>query len=163
MERPSPVPEHQGRSGHAGTVDIVSIQRAVQAGQERTTDNPWGPPPLHVPSFRETVLAQLGERRHSIAIDADLAGQSARARPLDADTKGPLRDIHRRVGTAMLFESSGGMVEKVAHLPRTEIRPGRTRRGKPRPSTAQLRRWNRLGSSFGGSGPTGTGFTTKQP
>ena len=28
-----------------------------------------------------------------------------------------MRDIHKRVGTAMLFESSGGMVEKVAHLP----------------------------------------------
>ena len=31
--------------------------------------------------------------------------------------KGPLRDIHRRVGTAILFESSGGQTEKVAHLP----------------------------------------------
>ena len=39
------------------------------------------------------------------------------ARALDADTKGPLRDIHRRVGTAILFESSGGQVDKVAHLP----------------------------------------------
>jgi hypothetical protein len=36
---------------------------------------------------------------------------------LDADSKGPLRDIHRRVGTAILFESSGGQVDKVAHLP----------------------------------------------
>ena len=36
---------------------------------------------------------------------------------MDADTKGPLRDIHRRVGTAILFESSGGQVDKVAHLP----------------------------------------------
>jgi hypothetical protein len=31
--------------------------------------------------------------------------------------KGPLRDIHRRVGTAILFESSGGQTDKVAHLP----------------------------------------------
>src|SRR5262249_37574902 len=36
---------------------------------------------------------------------------------LDADTTGPLRDIHRRVGAAILFESSGGQVDKVAHLP----------------------------------------------
>ena len=36
---------------------------------------------------------------------------------LDADTKGPLRDIHRRVATTILFESSGGQVDKVAHLP----------------------------------------------
>ena len=30
---------------------------------------------------------------------------------------GPLRDIHRRVGATILFESSGGQVDKVAHLP----------------------------------------------
>ena len=35
----------------------------------------------------------------------------------DADTTGALRDIHRRVGTTILFESSGGQVHKVAHLP----------------------------------------------
>ncbi len=28
-----------------------------------------------------------------------------------------MRDLHRRVGTTILFESSGGQVEKVAHLP----------------------------------------------
>ena len=44
-------------------------------------------------------------------------GEMAHARALDADAKGALRDIHRRVGTAVLFESSGGQVEKVAHLP----------------------------------------------
>ena len=52
-----------------------------------------------------------------MAIAADLASPTAHARALDADTKGPLRDIHRRVGAAILFESSGGQVDKVAHLP----------------------------------------------
>ena len=76
-----------------------------------------GSAPLNVTSFRDTVLAQLGERRLSTAIDVDLAGETARAKPLDADAKGSLRDIHRRVGTAMLFESSGGQIDRVAHLP----------------------------------------------
>ena len=76
-----------------------------------------GSAPLHVPSFRGTVLSQLGESRLSVAIDVDLAGETARAKPLDVDAKGALRDIHKRVGTAMLFESSGGMVDRVAHLP----------------------------------------------
>ena len=76
-----------------------------------------GSAPLHVPSFRDTVLSQLGEKRLSVAIDVDLAGEAARAKPLDVDAKGSLRDIHKRVGTAMLFESSGGMVDRVAHLP----------------------------------------------
>jgi len=73
--------------------------------------------PLHVPEFRAVVLGQLGESRLDTAIDADIAGPQSHARALDADTKGPLRGIHRRVGTAILFESSGGQVDKVAHLP----------------------------------------------
>ena len=76
-----------------------------------------GSAPLDVPEFRAVVLGQLGESRLDAAIDADLAGPMARARSLDVDAKGALRDIHRRVGTAVLFESSGGQVDKVAHLP----------------------------------------------
>lgn len=76
-----------------------------------------GSAPLYDPGFRSTVLGQLGESRLLAAIEADIAGDHSRAKALDADTKGPLRDIHRRVGTAILFESSGGQTEKVAHLP----------------------------------------------
>ena len=76
-----------------------------------------GSAPLHVPEFRAVVLGQLGEQRLDVAIAADIASDTAHARALDADTRGPLRDIHRRVGSAILFESSGGQVEKVAHLP----------------------------------------------
>jgi hypothetical protein len=76
-----------------------------------------GSAPLEVREFRSIVLGQLGESRLVAAIDADIAGAQAHARALDADTKGPLRDIHRRVSTAILFESSGGQVDKVAHLP----------------------------------------------
>ena len=63
------------------------------------------------------VLGQIGEQRLDAAIDADLAGEAAHSKALDADTKGPLQGIHRRVGTAIFFESSGGQVDKVAHLP----------------------------------------------
>ena len=76
-----------------------------------------GSAPLQVPEFRAVVLGQLGETRLDVAIDADLAGDTAHANALDVDAKGALRDIHRRVGTAILFESSGGQVDKVAHLP----------------------------------------------
>jgi len=76
-----------------------------------------GSAPLDVPQFRSIVLGQIGESRLVAAIDADIAGSQAHARALDADTKGPLRNIHTRVATAILFESSGGQVEKVAHLP----------------------------------------------
>ncbi len=76
-----------------------------------------GSAPLDVPEFRAVVLGQLGESRLDVAIDADLAGPMAHARALDVDATGALRAIHRRVGTAILFESSGGQVDKVAHLP----------------------------------------------
>jgi Protein of unknown function (DUF499) len=76
-----------------------------------------GSAPLHVPGFRSAVLGQLGESRLAAAIETDIAGQMARARALDADTKGPLKDIHRRVATAIFFESSGGQRDRIAHLP----------------------------------------------
>ena len=76
-----------------------------------------GSAPLDVSDFAGVVLGQLGEARLSTAIDADIAGAQAHARALDADSKAALRDIHRRVGTTMLFESSGGQVDRVAHLP----------------------------------------------
>ena len=76
-----------------------------------------GSAPLDMPEFRSVVLGQLGESRLVGAIDADISSTHSHARALDADTKGALRDIHRRVGTAILFESSGGQADKVAHLP----------------------------------------------
>ena len=76
-----------------------------------------GSAPLDVQEFRAVVLGQLGESRLDVAIEADLAGETARSKSLDADAKGALSNIHRRVGTAILFESSGGQVDKVAHLP----------------------------------------------
>jgi hypothetical protein len=76
-----------------------------------------GSAPLHVPEFRSVVLGQVGESRLLAAIETDIAGERSHARTLDADTRGVLRDIHRRVGTTILFESSGGQVDKVAHLP----------------------------------------------
>ena len=76
-----------------------------------------GSAPLHIPEFRAVVLGQLGETRLDVAIDADLAGEMAHAKALDVDIKGALKDIHCRVGTAILFESSGGHVDKLAHLP----------------------------------------------
>ncbi|MCS6852762.1 MAG: DUF499 domain-containing protein, partial [Gemmataceae bacterium] len=87
----------------------------TQARRERLIT--LGSAPLHVPEFRSVVLSQLGEMRLVAAIETDIASERSHARALDADTKGVLKDIHRRVGTAIFFESSGGQVDKVAHLP----------------------------------------------
>lgn len=76
-----------------------------------------GSAPLEVPEFRSVVLGQLGESRLVAAIDSDISGAQSHARSLDVDTRGALRNIHRRVATTILFESSGGQIDKVAHLP----------------------------------------------
>lgn len=78
-----------------------------------------GSAPLDVGEFRAVVLGQLGEPRLAAAIDTDVASDHSHARALDAGSNGPLRDLHRRVGTAILFESSGGMAQdrRLAHLP----------------------------------------------
>ena len=105
-----------------GTLAMLAqwISIAAQESFRKARTEPLitlGSAPLAEPGFRSVVLGQLGESRLVAAIDTDIAGEQAHARTLDADTKGPLRDIHRRVGTAILFESSGGQTEKVAHLP----------------------------------------------
>lgn len=76
-----------------------------------------GSAPLDIPEFRGVALGQLGESRLVAAIDADISSAQSHAQALDADTKGALKNIHRRVGTTILFESSGGQIDKVAHLP----------------------------------------------
>jgi len=83
-----------------------------------------GSAPLDVPEFRAVVLGQLGEARLGAAIESDISGSTAHAQALDADTKGRLRDIHPRVGPAILFESSGRQVDKGAHLPDLRFAPG---------------------------------------
>lgn len=105
-----------------GTLAMLAqwISLAAQDAFRKARTEPLitlGSAPLAEPGFRSVVLGQLGESRLVAAIDSDLAGEQAHSRALDADTRGPLRDIHRRVGTAILFESSGGQTEKVAHLP----------------------------------------------
>ncbi len=105
-----------------GTLAMLAqwISLAAQDGYRKARTEALitlGSAPLSEPGFRSVVLGQLGESRLIAAIDADIAGEQAHAKALDADTKGPLRDIHRRVGTAILFESSGGQTDKVAHLP----------------------------------------------
>jgi hypothetical protein len=105
-----------------GTLAMLAqwISLAYRDGFQRARREPLitlGSAPLDMPEFRAVVLSQLGEPRLGTAIETDIAGEQSHAKALDADTKGPLRDIHRRVGAAILFESSGGQVDKVAHLP----------------------------------------------
>lgn len=105
-----------------GTLAMLAqwISWAYQDGFHKARKEPLltlGSAPLQDMAFRSAVLGQLGESRLVAAIDADISGAHSHARALDADTHGPLHDIHRRVATVILFESSGGQIDKLAHLP----------------------------------------------
>lgn len=105
-----------------GTLAMLAqwISWAYRDGYQRARREPLitlGSAPLEVSEFRAVILGQLGETRLLSAIQTDLTDEHSHARALDVDTKGPLRDIHRRVGTTILFESSGGQGDKTAHLP----------------------------------------------
>lgn len=76
-----------------------------------------GSAPLDVPEFQAVALGQLGEQRLLPAIEVDIAGVHSHAKALDSDAKGQLEGIHRRVGAAMLFESTGVATDRPAHLP----------------------------------------------
>lgn len=110
-----------------GTLAMLAqwVAWAYREGYEKARPEAFiglGSAPLENDSFRATVLGQLGEHRLVHAIETDISGENSRARSLDSDAKGKLKDIHRRVAATILFESSGGMVDKAAHIP--EIRFG---------------------------------------
>lgn len=105
-----------------GTLAMLAqwISWAYKEGYQKARREPLitlGSAPLEAPEFRSVVLGQLGETKLLAAIDADISGDQSHARALDADSKGALRDLHMRVAKTILFESSGGQVDKVAHLP----------------------------------------------
>ena len=105
-----------------GTLAMLAqwVSHAYHDDHEKNRRRPLitlGFAPLEVPEFRSVVLGQLGEPRLQAAIDSDISGTQSHAKALDADTTGSLQEIHRRVGTTILFESSGGQTDKVAHLP----------------------------------------------
>jgi hypothetical protein len=87
-----------------------------------------GSAPLEDPYFRAAVLEQLGSEELQAAIISDVAGPQAHADRLDEDPGVPesLRRgrIHRRVASAIFFESSGGQVKERATLPEVRLAVG---------------------------------------
>ena len=115
----SPLPQYQQTRGtlamFAQWIALAYRQAFTYARSEALIT--LGTAPLEQSDFRAVVLGQLGEPKLAAAIEADIASDHSHARALDVDTKDALTDIHRRVGAAILFESSGGQTDKVAHLP----------------------------------------------
>ena len=82
-----------------------------------------GTAPLDNPTFRAAVFEQLGESRLEAAVTTDIAGKAhAHALRLDKEATAEVSKarLHRKVATAIFFESNGGQKRGEATLP--EIR-----------------------------------------
>jgi hypothetical protein len=82
-----------------------------------------GSAPLEDPTFRAAVFEQLGENRLEAAVTTDIAGKKdAHALRMDEEAVETIRKtrLHRKVATAIFFESNGGQQRGEATV--TEIR-----------------------------------------
>jgi hypothetical protein len=83
-----------------------------------------GTAPLEDPLFRAALFEQLGEARLEPAVTTDIAGKDhAHALRLDAEATPEVKKarLHRKVATAILFESNGGQQKGEATLPEVRL------------------------------------------
>lgn len=82
-----------------------------------------GTAPLDEPQFRAAMFEQLGEHRLEAAVTTDICGKKdSHALRLDNEAVEAIKKsrLHRKVATAIFFESNGGMTRAEATIP--EIR-----------------------------------------
>jgi len=102
------------------------VSRAYKDGWEGAHRDPLiglGTAPLDDPMFRAAVFEQLGESRLEGAVTTDICGKAdANAMRLDKEAVDTIKKarLHRKVATAVFFESNGGQARAEATAP--EIR-----------------------------------------
>jgi len=106
------------------------VSRAYQDGYKGGDKDPLitlGTAPLDDSLFRAALFEQLGEQRLEGAITTDVAGRSdANALRLDKEATEAVKKarLHRKVATAIVFESNGGQQKGVASLPEIRLSVG---------------------------------------
>jgi hypothetical protein len=102
------------------------VSRAYQEGfkgAQRDALIGLGTAPLDDPFFRAATFEQLGEPRREAAVTTDICGkQESHAVRLDREAVDTIKKarLHRKVATAIFFESNGGQLHAEATVP--EIR-----------------------------------------
>ena len=102
------------------------VSDAYRAGFKGAHADPLiglGTAPLHDPLFRSAVFEQLGASRLEGAVTTDIAGKKdSHAVRLDVEAVETIKKarVHRKVATAVFFESNGGQSRNEATVP--EIR-----------------------------------------
>jgi len=96
------------------------VSSAYQAGYKGAQRDPLitlGTAPLDDPLFRAAMFEQLGQTLLETAVTTDIAGKmDAHAVRLDAEAIDEMKKsrLHRKVATAIFFESNGGQVGSAA-------------------------------------------------
>lgn len=85
-----------------------------------------GTAPLEDQHFRAAVFEQMGESKLEAAVSADIVGKKSHAAKLDAESAENIRKfrLHQKVGTTVLFESTGGQFRQECTLPEIRLAVG---------------------------------------
>lgn len=106
------------------------VSHAYQQGYRGAHRDPLitlGTAPLEHGLFRAALFEQLGESRLEAAVTTDIAGErGAHALRLDEQAAEPIRRarLHRKVASAIFFESNGGQARGEATLPELRLAVG---------------------------------------
>ncbi|MEB3886137.1 DUF499 domain-containing protein [Lyngbya sp. CCY1209] len=106
------------------------VSKAYQDGYRGSRRDPLiglGTAPLDDPNFRAALFEQMGQERLEGAITTDIAGKKeAHALQLDEESVEAIKKarLHRKVATAIFFESNGGCTRTEATLPEIRMAVG---------------------------------------
>jgi hypothetical protein len=106
------------------------VSRAYQDGYKGGDKDPLitlGSAPLEDPLFRTAVIEQLGEQKVEAVITTDVVGRpEAHALRLDKEAADAVKKarLHRKVATAIVFESNGGQQRGEATEPEIRLAVG---------------------------------------
>jgi len=105
------------------------VSKAYQDGFKGAHRDPLitlGTAPLEDPLFRAAMFEQLGESRLEAAVITDIVGTKAHAVRIDDEAVETIKKsrLHRKVASAVFFESTGGQAREEATLPEIRLALG---------------------------------------
>jgi hypothetical protein len=106
------------------------VSRAHQEAYQSAHKDPLinlGSAPLDDPLFRAAVFKQLGEDNLETAVTSDITGsRNAHATRLDLEATAEIKQarLHRKVATAIFFESNGGQLKGFSTIPEIRLAVG---------------------------------------
>jgi len=107
----------------------IWVSKAYQDGFKGAHRDPLitlGTAPLEDSLFRAAMFEQLGESRLEAAVITDIVGKKAHAVRLDDEAVETIKKsrLHRKVASAVFFESTGGQAREEATLPEIRLALG---------------------------------------